>query len=124
MASTSSRSLEVGAAGGNAQFDGFSDFFEQLMGGAAGPGRAAAGGRAHRAGRRAAPPARGANLRHELEIPLQTAALGGTTEFYLNGEKIAVNIPPGVETGSKIRLRERGTAISCQWTAGRLDSPD
>lgn len=34
--------------------------------------------------------------------------MGGTTEFYLNNEKLAVKIPPGVETGSKIRLRERG----------------
>ena len=89
-----------GARGGNTQFDGFSDFFEQMMGGG---GQAAPRGR-----RRAAPPQRGANVRHELEIPLQTAVLGGKTEFYLNTEKIAVSIPPGVESGSKIRLRERG----------------
>ena len=94
-----------GGRGGSTQFEGFSDFFEQLMGGAAGP-RGAPGprGRAHRQ----VAPQRGANVRHELEIPLQTAVLGGKTEFYLNGEKIAVSIPPGVETGSKIRLRERG----------------
>jgi len=93
--------------GGSAQFDGFSDFFEQLMGG----GAQARGGPttgARRAGGRRAAPQRGANLRHEFEIPLHTAVLGGTTEFYLNDEKLAVNIPPGVETGSKVRLRERG----------------
>ena len=89
-----------GGRGGSTQFDGFSDFFEQMMGGAR-PG-------ATRGRRRAAPPQRGANVRYELEIPLQTAALGGKTEFYLNSEKIAVTIPPGVESGSKIRLRERG----------------
>lgn len=92
-----------GGGGGGAQFEGFSDFFEQLMGGGRG-----GGGRGGGTTRRAAPPQRGANVRHELEIPLQTAALGGTTEFYLNHEKIAVTIPPGVETGTKIRLRERG----------------
>jgi DnaJ-class molecular chaperone len=90
----------AGGRGGGPQFEGFSDFFEQLVGGGA---RRAGGAR-----RRAAPPQRGANVRHELEVPLQTAALGGKTEFYLNNEKIAVSIPPGVETGSKIRLRERG----------------
>ena len=37
-----------------------------------------------------------------------TAVTGGKTEFYLNNEKIAVSIPPGVDNGSKIRLRERG----------------
>ncbi len=94
-----------GGGGGQTQFDGFSDFFEQLMGGGRG-GRARPG-----AGRRRtaqAPPQPGANVRHELEIPLETAVKGGTTEFYLNQEKIAVTIPPGVDSGSKIRLRGRG----------------
>ena len=95
----------AGGRGGSTQFEGFGDFFEQLMGG----GRSAAGPRGPGPrGRRQAAPQRGANVRHELEIPLQTAVLGGKTEFYLDGEKIAVSIPPGVETGSKIRLRERG----------------
>lgn len=86
--------------GGQTQFDGFSDFFEQMMGGGRGQG---AGGR-----QRQAPPQKGGNTRHELEIPLQTAVQGGKTEFYLNEEKLSVNIPAGVETGSKIRLRDRG----------------
>ena len=72
------------------------------MGGGGGRGRGA-GGR-----QRQAPPQKGGNTRHELEIPLQTAVQGGKTEFYLNDEKISVNIPAGVETGSKIRLRDRG----------------
>lgn len=92
-----------GGRGGQTQFDGFSDFFEQLMGGGRGR-RGAAGGH-----RRAAPtPQRGANLRHELELPLETAVNGGKTEFYLNHEKISVTIPPGIDNGAKIRLRERG----------------
>lgn len=98
-----------GGRGGSTSFEGgFSDFFEQLMGGRGGgrPGGGATGGR------RAAPPQRGANVRHELEIPLQTAVLGGKTEFYLNrggdSEKLSVTIPPGVDSGAKIRLREQG----------------
>jgi DnaJ-class molecular chaperone len=91
-----------GGGRGGAQFDGFSDFFEQLMGGRAGHPKQ------HRPQQAPAAPQRGANLRHELDIPLRTAVLGGTTEFYLNNEKFSVNIPPGVETGSKIRLRDRG----------------
>lgn len=96
-----------GGRGGSAQFDGFGDFFEQMMGG--GPGRGGPGG----GGRRGpAGPVVGSNIRHELEIPLEIAVRGGETEFYLqasgSSEKIAVNIPPGVETGSKMRLRQRG----------------
>lgn len=99
-----------GASRSGKQFEGFGDFFEQLMGGGAGPRGAGPRGAGPRGGGRQAAPTRGANLRHELEIPLQTAVLGGKTEFYLNNEKIAVTIPPGVETGSKIRLRDRGQA--------------
>ena len=98
-----------GGRGGGPQFEGgFGDFFEQILGGGAG-GRA---GGSRRRGRQPAPPARGANVRHELEIPLQTAVLGGKTEFYVSrnevSEKLSVTIPPGVETGSKIRLRDQG----------------
>ncbi len=100
-----------GGGRGGTQFEGgFSDFFEQLMGGGAGAGMGRGGAR--RGARRAAPPQRGANVRYELEIPLQTAVRGGKTEFYLDRggerEKLSVTIPAGVETGSKIRLRERG----------------
>lgn len=97
-----------GRGGDGVQFEhGFSDFFEQLMGAGAAP---RGGGRAR--SRQPQTPQRGSNVRHELELPLTTAVLGGTTEFYLNrggkNEKLSVTIPPGVETGSKIRLREKG----------------
>ena len=89
-----------GGGGGNTQFDGFGDFFEQMMGGGAGGGPA--GGRR---GRPAAPPARGSNIRHELEIPLEIAVRGGKTEFYVQtgsaNEKIAVNIPLASKQGQR-----------------------
>ena len=96
-----------GGRGGNTQFEGFGDFFEQMMGGGGGAGR----GRPRQTRQ---PPARGGNIRHELEIPLEIAVRGGQTEFYLpssgSSDKIAVNIPVGVETGTKIRLRDKGQA--------------
>lgn len=102
--------LEQIFGGRGAQFEGgFSDFFEQMMGGGGAGPRGAGGGRRQR---RQPAPQRGSNIRHELEIPLATAVLGNKTEFYLTrsgqSEKLSVTIPPGVETGSKIRLREQG----------------
>ncbi|MGV3483896.1 MAG: DnaJ C-terminal domain-containing protein [Planctomycetaceae bacterium] len=98
-----------GARGGSgAGFEnGFSDFFEQLMG-ARGGGRTAG-----RSSRRAAPaPTQGENVRHELKIPLQKAILGGATEFYVHtasgAHKLSVNIPPGIESGAKLKLRGKG----------------
>lgn len=90
-----------GRGGGQTQFDGFSDFFEQLVGGSRRGG-------GHPGQRQAGPSRKGENIRYEIEIPLETAVKGGTTEFYLEQEKIAVNIPAGVDDGSKIRLRDRG----------------
>ena len=92
--------------GGGFNFEGgFGDFFEQILGGG-GQGGRAGGGRTRTAPRAA--PQKGANVRHELELPLELAVRGGETEFYLNDEKLAVTIPQGVAEGAKMRLREQG----------------
>lgn len=92
-----------GQPGGGFNFEGgFGDFFEQILGGQGGGG----GARGRTATRR--PPQKGGNIRHELELPLELAVRGGETEFYLNDEKLAVTIPPGVAEGAKMRLREQG----------------
>lgn len=110
-----------GGGGGGGFEGGFADFFEQLM-----------GQQANRRGdppftgttRRQRPPTRGANIRHELTIPLNIAVKGGKTEFYLRRrsgpEKLSVTVPPGVDTGSKIRLREKGEPSSSGGPAGDL----
>ena len=93
-----------GAGGGGGFENGFSDFFEQMLGGA---------GRGARTGRRPSQaPTPGANLRHELQISLQKSLLGGPAEFYLHSttgaNKLSVNIPAGIESGTKMRLRGKG----------------
>jgi curved DNA-binding protein len=110
-----------GARGGGGFQNGFSDFFEQLMGaGATGGG----GGRS--AGRRPRPaaPAVGDNIRHELHIPLKKALTGGQHEFYLPADagrqKIAFSVPAGIESGSKMRLRGKGYASPSGGPAGDL----
>ena len=98
------------AAGGSGGFNfegGFGDFFEQILGGRAAGAGSARGGRAGSATRQRAPQ-KGANVRHVLELPLELVVRGGETEFYLNSEKLAVNIPAGVADGAKMRLREQG----------------
>lgn len=97
-----------GGSGGREFKNGFSDFFEELL-----RSGAMGGGTATRQ-RRSAPPRQtaGETIRYELRIPLKKAITGGTHEFYLplqeRGEKIAVTIPPGVDTGAKMRLRGKG----------------
>lgn len=61
---------------------------------------------------KAEPQAKGADLSAELTVPFNTAVLGGEASIALHRggkyETIAVKIPPGVETGKKIRLRGQG----------------
>ena len=87
--------------GGGFQFEGdLGDIFQQFTGG--GRGR----------GRRHAAPARGSDLSAEVTIPFNTAVMGGFREISLQRggkyETIQIKIPPGVDTGKKIRLRGRG----------------
>jgi DnaJ-class molecular chaperone len=93
-----------GAPGGFGGFtvdfggDGGTVDFESLLGEMFGMGRS---------GRRAGPRA-GGDLISEMEVTLQEAVLGGTRTLHVNGRRLEVKIPPGVETGSRIRLAGQG----------------
>jgi curved DNA-binding protein len=84
---------------------GFSDFFETLFGGMA-------GGRSSR--RATGQPSyqsmpRGQNIEHVVEITLEEAYHGTTRLLsFEDGRRIEATIPPGVKTGSKIRLSGQG----------------
>jgi curved DNA-binding protein len=98
--------------------NGFSDFFEQIMGAGAG----GAGTSTRR--RRGAAPAPGETIRHDLHIPLKKSLTGGAHEFYLptpeGNQKIAITIPPGTQDGAKMRLRGKGYASPSGGAAGDL----
>ena len=62
---------------------------------------------------RAAPAARGNDLKHELTVPFATAVLGGEAARLRpaadgNIETITVKIPAGIDDGKSIRLRGQG----------------
>jgi curved DNA-binding protein len=72
-----------------------------------------AGGRQRREGAAAA---RGADVAAELEIPFNTAVVGGVTQVSLRRpdgqvENLSVKIPAGIAEGKKIRLRGQGQAM-------------
>lgn len=69
--------------------------------------------------RRAAEPAASADLQHQIEIPFQTAVLGGQVELNVpraDGHigTISVKIPPGIADGAKMRLRGQAESPSGQ----------
>ena len=83
--------------GGHAGPGGFSDFFEQLFGGAGGFGRARE--RAFR----------GADVTARIEVDLEHVIRGGKQTVRLSdGRTLQINIPAGIGEGQKIRLAGQG----------------
>jgi len=108
----------------------FSEFFGERFGGGGGGGgfadifsqftRAGAGG-----GQRRRAPRRGADLQSELQVPFQTAVLGGEMQLSIDRgegrvETISVRIPPGIEDGQKMRLRGQGEPAASGGQAGDI----
>ena len=92
--------------------------FQEMFGG--GAGGSPFGTQAGRRGRTA----QGANIEAEIEIPFVVAAEGGTQDLQLDREgrveRLSVKIPPGVSTGSVIRLAGQGQARRGGGPAGDL----
>jgi curved DNA-binding protein len=86
---------------------GFSDFFETLFGGMGGARSS------RRASARPSPQnlQRGQNVEHTVEISLEEAFHGASRLLsFEGGRRIEAKIPPGVKTGSKVRLAGQGTS--------------
>ncbi len=77
---------------------GFSDFFTQIFGGM--------GGRTARSASRG--PRRGQDYEQPAEISLRDAYQGTTLTLQKDGQKLEVKVPPGVKTGSRIRVAGQG----------------
>jgi curved DNA-binding protein len=77
---------------------GFSDFFQSIFGGT---------------GAAQARPRRGQDYTQPVEITLEEAFQGTTRMLQKDGRRLEVKIPPGVRTGSKVRVAgEGGSGIS------------
>jgi DnaJ-class molecular chaperone len=79
------------------------DIFRQFRQGGPRPGPGAT----------AAPPGRGGDIHHAVDVPFGIAIGGGEVHVTIHrrtgkSETIAVKIPPGIEDGKKIRVRGQG----------------
>lgn len=85
--------------------DGNEDLFESLFG--------------RRQGQRASSP--GEDLLYQMEVEFVDAALGREKEINLpSGKKLAVKLPPGIESGTKLRFRGQGSVGSNESLPGDL----
>ncbi len=98
---------------------GFSDFFESLFGGGM-AGRRNTGGFEGFA-QTQMPPRRGRDQEYTVEITLEEAFHGTTRMLeWEGGRKIEAKIPPGVKTGSRVRLGGQGGSGLSGGKAGDL----
>jgi curved DNA-binding protein len=98
----------------------FSDFFETFFNSSSGAAAPAGGPR-----RRARQARAGSDVEHPLEISLADAYRGTIVTLALQGQhgktrRIEVNVPPGVRTGSRIRVAGKGGEGDAGGTAGDL----
>lgn len=82
----------------------FSDFFNTIFGGIGGMG--ASPGRTQYQPRSR----RGQDYEQEVEITLEEAYRGATRLLSKDGKRMEIKIPPGVRTGSKVRIAGEGAA--------------
>lgn len=87
---------DLGDLFGQGGMGGFSDFFESIFGGAAGP----------QATQRMR--ARGQDYEQPVQITLEEAFRGGTRLLQRDGQRLEMRIPPGVRTGSRVRMAGQG----------------
>jgi curved DNA-binding protein len=105
--------------GGKNQEGHFSSFFETLFGGSGRPfgAGAQAGTEAHYRPR----PRHGRDLDHTLPVTLEEAFHGGSRVLeWDTGRKIEAKVPPGVKTGSRLKLKGQGEPGQGGGEAGNL----
>jgi curved DNA-binding protein len=89
----------------------FSDFFNAIFGGAGvGTGRV----------RARTSPRRGQDYTQPIDVTLEEAYVGTTRVLQVDGRRLEVKIPPGVKTGSRVRVRGEGGAGRTGGASGDL----
>jgi curved DNA-binding protein len=98
---------------------GFSDFFQSIFGGA-GEQYSGAGSPFGRSAQFQSRPARGQDVEHPVEVTLEEAFNGTQRVLSIDNRRIEVKIPPGVRSGSKVRVAGEGYPGASGGSAGDL----
>lgn len=97
----------AGSGGGSP----FSSFFETIFGGGGDPfaGRQSQA-RQYQSNARSASSRRGRDTKAEVDIQLKDVLTGVEKQFRVNGERVKIKIPAGIEDGKRLKLKGKGEA--------------
>jgi curved DNA-binding protein len=102
--------------GGSGGLGGFSEFFDVLFGNLGGQRKSGPGTR-----ERPVRQMRGRDSEQTVRVSLEDAFRGSTVTLqWDDGRRIEAKIPPGVKTGSRIRLTGQGESVASGGRAGDL----
>ena len=108
-----------GSPGFENQFGGespFSDFFESFFGG----GGAEGFGNNPGMGRQQPRNTKGRDVSAELDVTLAESYHGSEKSILVNGQRIKVKVPPGIESGKRLKLKGKGEASRSGGAPGDL----
>ncbi len=88
------RNLNLDDIFGRGGFGGFSDAFGDAFG-----------------QRRTTAPPRGRDLRMSVSVPFADAVLGSKKEVSVQGKRLTLTIPPGIQDGKTLRIRGHGESL-------------
>lgn len=98
--------------GGSTQGSPFSSFFETIFGGGADPfGGAQYQQRQYQSRAQNSGQHQQRDTVANIDVSLKDVLKGATKQFRVNGEKVKVKIPAGLEEGKKLKLKGKGHAV-------------
>lgn len=108
-----------GARGGGGS--PFSSFFETIFGGGGDPfsGRQSQA-RQYQSRAQTATRQRGRDSQAQIDVDLKDILTGVQKQFRINGERVKVKIPAGIESGKKLKLRGKGQSSQTGGAKGDL----
>lgn len=103
---------DIFGASGQASGGGspFSSFFETIFGGGDPFGERQQQARQYESRARAQRPVKGQDTEAQLTIGLKEALKGAQKQVRINGQKVKLNIPAGIESGKRLKLPGKGHA--------------